>query len=266
MRISEIICESKDDHELIHMAELIADKIVKVISGLPENKRSGELFYEKIGNLVSNDLFPKTGDYLEYVNVVVEKLDSVHGGVFSYPSREVRVNSSYLSYDDSDKSHIKSILVHELRHALDFMKFKYGKIKKVKEPIDLYRGEIKSRIYPGERYTVARKKEHREDKSDFESGYYGMDYYAQPQEINARITELEQELNKKAREMYAERKHIYSSDVRYLRRSARHWLDYFNIDKVYPEGVQSKYFRRILTRLYKFIDEMVEIINRGASN
>jgi hypothetical protein len=35
-------------------------------------------------------------------------------------------------------------------------------------------------------------------------------------------------------------------------------LGQFKIDKVYPEGVQSKYYRRILNRVYKFIDDMVE--------
>ena len=147
-------------------------------------------------------------------------------------------NTIILNYDFIASNSIKSVITHELRHALDDYKseFKAGKSK---------------------RYSTPRKKEHRKDYSNdpyASNDQKSQPYRAQPAEINARFSEVLHGITAQAR--HAMKRDPAEMKPR-LMRDLKKLLDMKHISDLFPEKEQSKDYKRLIKRAVDFIDKEV---------
>jgi hypothetical protein len=137
-----------------------------------------------------------------------------------------------LNKDFIGSNALKTVVSHELRHALDDVKSDYKANK------------------PGGRYSIPKKKEHRKN----DPYQPNLSYIAEPAEINARFVEvlhlLVPVIQRAAK--------LPNVNVRDQAMSEfKRFLKAKSIEKLFPEGTASRDYKRLLKRGVDFIDKEI---------
>jgi hypothetical protein len=164
-----------------------------------------------------------------------EQPDQIHkapngenaAGLWYGGTQEMVLNMDYLGTNT-----MKSVIAHELRHALDD-----------------YKSEFKANE-PGGRYSKAKKKEHRKVTND---PYVGnIAYLAEPAEINARFIQV---LHAMVPIIGRAAKLEPEKGKQLINRSFQKLLDTYSIGTLFPEKTASKDYKRLLKRGVDFIEK-----------
>jgi hypothetical protein len=165
---------------------------------------------------------------------------------------EVKASKIYAFWDDDTRSvvlnldfldhpRMRTVITHELRHALDDVKS------------GTYPASPKNKSPDEERaYFRPRKKEHR--KLD---PYSNMAYRAQPAEINARFTEVLDELTVRLPRLYAR---FGDQTFDYAVTTLNNLLKHFEIADIFPEKEQSRDYKRLMKRAADLITKELDHI------
>jgi hypothetical protein len=137
-----------------------------------------------------------------------------------------------LNKDLIDTSYLKTIISHELRHALDDIRSDYETSRE------------------NSKYTTPKIKSHRANDDT-----RNMSYYAQPAEINARFLQVLDGITPFIKRMVTtydegEAREQILQKLNTLMKS-------FKIDMVYPERTESKDYKRLMKRAVDYIDKEV---------
>lgn len=148
------------------------------------------------------------------------------GGLWYNHNKTLVLNSDYLSVPD-----MKSVIAHELRHAMDDIKSNY-------------------KANQSKRYETPRNKSYRKITNDPHMG--NLAYLAQPSEINARFI---QALNKLVDQNQIAALIKYPQDQLTTRaeRILKKAMDTYNITHLFPEKEKSEDYKRLMKRGMDFI-------------
>jgi hypothetical protein len=148
-------------------------------------------------------------------------------GIWYNHNSTIVLNKDYLTANK-----MKSSIVHELRHALDDYKSNF------------------EANWQNRRYTTPKKKEHRIAKHDKDD----TPYIAEPAEINARFLQvLDGMVDPIKRAVKLEPEYANKLILGNLNKL----LTSHRIIELFPEGLQSKDYRRLIKRAIAFIDKEV---------
>ena len=140
-----------------------------------------------------------------------------------------------LNRDLIDEPAVRSAVAHELRHALDDYKsnFKASSSTRYSTPKDKsFRGVEKDPIYGD------------------------ADYFARPEEINARFIEV---LNSMVPKIRSAVKEVPPEQLRsYILAEFRDALDFHHILKYFPQGAKSPDYKRLMKRGVDFIQKEIQ--------
>jgi hypothetical protein len=140
-----------------------------------------------------------------------------------------------LNADNIGSDRIKSIIVHELRHALDDLKSE---------------GKASSST----RYSTPKKKEHR--KNDPYSGK-NYPYLAKPEEINARFAQvLDGLVDSISKNSNMRPDQLWDQEIKVLKRL----LSAYDISSLFPEREKSRDYKRLIKRAVDFIQKEIKYI------
>lgn len=188
MKVAEILTESaKDEHRLQLIAKHIVRKIKNEVAQ-EEKYREQDIkrgvrpeapvielgaIKDNIPTKALSDLFGRLGRIKMDVNFGKEIKDA--GGWFDNGTNTIEINYPFGASENIDK--IESVIVHELRHALDNSKSKGWALHSTAKS--------------------SGDKNHPLNKAAAAVGSdAGYDYYAEPSEINARFSQVLQELTR----------------------------------------------------------------------
>lgn|SRR5574337_367175 len=150
-------------------------------------------------------------------------------GVWYADANTLVFNADYLSTD-----YMKSTITHELRHALDDIKSEY-------------------KVSNSEKYSTPKKKSFRKVTNDPHMG--NLAYLAQPAEINARFTQVLDDLVGKIKRVA----HLPTKEARdKLHGQIKYGFDKHNISHLFPEKEQSRDYKRLMKRAVDFIDKELQ--------
>lgn len=150
-------------------------------------------------------------------------------GVWFAASNTIVLNADYLS-----SIHMKTIITHELRHALDDIKSEY-------------------RVSNSQKYSTPKKKSFRKVTNDPHMG--DLPYLAQPAEINARFAQVLDDLIGKVKRVA----HLPTKDARdKLHNQIKYGFDKHNISHLFPEKEKSRDYKRLMKRAADFIDKELQ--------
>lgn len=252
MKLQELFLKetTEEDRALISLANSIFSRI-QDLSVIPLEK--GKVF--NLGTI--GDLFDTPINILDPVKISVwteedivedfveeEKQDRYRGEDrrHIYGLWNPGQNTIILNYEFIASNGIKSVITHELRHALDD-----------------YKSEFK--VAASKRYKTPKKKEHRKDYSDdpyADNLLKTRSYRAQPSEINARFTEVLHGITNQAR--HASKRDPAEMRPR-LMRDLKKLLDMKNISDLFPEKEKSRDYKRLIKRAVDFIDKEIAYYN-----
>jgi hypothetical protein len=150
-------------------------------------------------------------------------------GVWYSGINTIVFNADYLSSD-----FMKSTVTHELRHALDDLKSEY-------------------RVSSSSKYSTPKKKSFRKVTNDPHMG--NLAYLAQPAEINARFTQVLDDLVGKIKRV-AQLPFGEARDK--LHRQLKFGFDKHNISHLFPEKEKSRDYKRLMKRAADFIDKELQ--------
>lgn len=246
MRLHEILVESSEEDRAILS---LADSIDKHISslGAPEHESN---YYDddEDPDDTETDELTDIGTIGQLFNTPLSILNPVHiyiqsdygirlrkkklTGSIKAPS-QARVDGLWIPYSKSlilNKDNIglpklKSVIVHELRHALDDFK-----------------SDFEANTVGGS-YSVPRKKQHRKDNYTA--------YLAEPAEINARFAEVLSLVTDKIERRFHKSTIDRDAALEYFAKI----LDHKKIAELFPEKEKSKDYKRLYKRAVDFIDK-----------
>jgi hypothetical protein len=159
-------------------------------------------------------------------------------GLWYGGNQEMVLNMDYLGTNT-----MKSVIAHELRHALDD-----------------YKSEFKANE-PGGRYSTPKKTEHRRNASEPKSKE--MSYLAEPAEINARFIQV---LHAMVPIIGRAAKLDPARGKQLVDRSFDKLMDTYNISSLFPEKTASKDYKRLLKRGVDFIDKEMTHVKSQQNN
>ena len=232
MRIHELILETADeDRAIISLADAIYNDLQQYADTELDYDETGVIHIGRIG-----DLFDTPIPGLDRVRLEISSDESIvdlarrlhgkatpsdsHFGQWDPMEKAISLNADCLS-----SNRMRSVIAHELRHAMDDMK-------------------SLNRANQSTRYRTARKPEHQADKDGA--------YQAQPAEINARFIEalnvLVPVIPKLANlepAAFRTKMTAYINKVFELK----------DIADYYPEKTASPHYKRLLQRAWAFIEK-----------
>ena len=232
MRIRELIVETADeDRAIISLADAIYNDLQQYADTELDYDETGVMHIGRIG-----DLFDTPIPGLDRVRLEISSDESIvdlarrlhgkatpsdsHFGQWDPMEKAISLNADYLS-----SNRMRSVIAHELRHAMDDLK-------------------SSNRANQSSRYRTARNPA---DRADPDSAYG-----AQPAEINARFIEalnvLVPVIPKLANLEPAE---FRTRMTAYLNKA----FDLKNIADYYPEQTASPHYKRLLQRAWAFIEK-----------
>lgn len=264
MRLQELFLveTTEEDRAIVSLASAINSHIQKY-----EGEDAGGDFYDGdeeedpddtetdestvVGSI--GELFDTPLSVLNSINIILQsdygirlrkKKENAERGVKSpvsetimgmwYPSsRAIVLNKDYIGYNN-----LRTVISHELRHALDDFKsdFKANKT--------------------GGSYSIPRKKEHRKDTND---PYYGnVRYLAEPAEINARFLQV-LDVMVRAIKNYAPKLGPDGGRDRIIKHFHKLLADE-RIAELFPEKEKSKDYKRLMKRGVDFIDKEIAYV------
>lgn len=148
------------------------------------------------------------------------------GGMWYNHNKTLVLNSDHLSSED-----MRTVITHELRHALDDIKSGY-------------------KANTSKRYETPKNKSYRNITKDKQMG--NLKYLAQPAEINARFAQVLDKLTTQIPMLHKYPKdQIHKRSVRLLLQA----MARFNIAHLFPEKEKSKDYKRLIKRGMDFIDK-----------
>lgn len=171
-------------------------------------------------------------------------------GFWDFDTNTVVFNLDYL-----DKARMKTVVTHELRHALDEVKSKSFPVsrnyKKPKEKINPVTG-IKEPGPEFVKYFTPKNKAYRKIKSAS---------YAEPAEINARFVEVLDYLTRYIPQRYVD---TDSADIKsQLTKDLNKLLNRYSISQYFPEKTASPDYKRLIKRAYDFMEKEMAYVEMG---
>lgn len=249
MRYSEIITETtEEDRALISLSRPIFSRI-QDFSVIPLEK--GKVFnVGKIGDLFDtpiNILDPVLISIWTNEDIIEDYVDEDKQSEYLsddakrhvYGLWDANLNTIILNYDYIASNSIKSVITHELRHALDDYKSEF-------------------RANRSKKYSTPKNKMHRRDYGDdpyVDPALKARPYLARPAEINARfaevlhgITSQVQHAGKKVDPSGLRDRVIWSLDK---------LMDQRHIKELFPEKEKSRAYKRLMKRAVDFVDKEI---------
>lgn len=246
MRLQELFLveTTEEDRAIISLASSIYDYLQKYADrDLDYDDEDGEdevVYVGKIGQLFDTPLqgFDNIKIEVQSDIGILERINDKRAlegkkpifdapaGVWYSDTNTIVFNSDYLS-----TSSMKSTVTHEIRHALDDIKSEY-------------------RVSSSTRYSTPKKKSFRKITKDPHMG--DLAYLAQPAEINARFTQVLDDMVDKIKRAAQ----LPFKDARdRLHKQLKFGFDKHNIAHLFPEKEQSRDYKRLMKRAADFIDK-----------
>lgn len=170
-----------------------------------------------------------------------DKAGDEYDGYHSKSERLIAVN--YRNARNIEK--LESILTHEIRHAVDLLRSVPG--IELNQPVR----QAASLLKTGKALDSRSK----QDKENAEDNFN--DYLAEPHEVNARFTQVTRALNKFIKDDPSLLKMPNA-----LKLIIEKLFDHYDISTVYRDGVNNTKYKRLLIRIYKFIDAELSHIGK----
>jgi len=148
------------------------------------------------------------------------------GGLWYNYNKTLVLNSDHLG-----SNHMKSVIVHELRHAMDDVKSGY-------------------KANASDRYSTAKNRSYRNVTRDPHMGNLG--YLAQPAEINARYLQV---MHAMVPVINRAAKLDQPTGTALIEKWLSKYMEHFNISHLFPEKEKSKDYKRLLKRAMDFIEK-----------
>lgn len=239
MRLQEIflIETTEEDRAIVSLAQTLSKNLRKYkdVSSDTGIKTDEPITIGKLG-----DMFDLALQILGPVTIKLQSNKGIKRNWESYGNHVESGTTIYGIWFNNDNSIVMNMdkigttsfitsLTHELRHALDDFKSGYEANKQ------------------GGRYSVPRKKEHRDD--------IALNSLAEPAELNARFLEVLHTLIVQIKQAV---KIMPIDQVRsYVLSQLSDTLDYYHISEFYPEKHHSKHYKRLIKRSADLIDKEV---------
>lgn len=236
MRLQELFETTEEDRALISLSSSIYDKIINRLNRQPGNIQLGTIGDNfvtpmpalndiSISVLDSEDFEKESFDPADHTDSTGDKVF----GFWDEDSKAIVLNRTLIG-----RHRMKTVISHELRHALDSIKS------------DNFKGG-------GYSYFTPRKKEHRKDDP-----YSTMQYRARPAEINARFVEILDILSKRMPK-WIDRLEPHEVKKQ-LSKDFKNLLVKFNIADIFPEKTKSSDYKRLVKRAYDFMQKELEYL------
>jgi hypothetical protein len=232
MKIHELIVETaEDDRAIISLADTIYNYLQQYADQDLDYDETGVLHIGRIGDLFDTPVpaFDSIRIELTSDEAIVDLARRLHGratpddshfGQWDPMEKAISLNSDYLS-----TSRMRSVIAHELRHAMDDAK-------------------SLNRANQSSRYRTARNPDHQADKDGA--------YQAQPAEINARFIEALNVLTPVIPKLAnLEPAAFRTKMTAYINKA----FELKDIADYYPEKTASPHYKRLLQRAWSFIDK-----------
>lgn len=238
MRLQELFETTEEDRALISLSSSIYDKIITQLNKRPGNIRLGTIGKNFVTPMPAlNNISIKVLDGADFEKESFDPDDATDysgSNVFGFWDQDT--NSIVLNRSLFNRHRMKTVISHELRHALDSIKS------------DNFKGG-------GYSYFTPRKREHREDdpKSIVQ-------YKARPAEINARFIELLDILSKRMPK-WLDRLEPHEVKKQ-LAKDFRNLLVKFDIADIFPEKTKSSDYKRLVKRAYDFMQKELEYLEK----
>ena len=232
MKIRELIVETaEDDRAIISLADTIYGHLQQYADTDLDYDETGVLHIGRIGDLFDTPIpaFDSLRIELTSDEAIVDLARRLHGqstpsdshfGQWDPMEKAISLNSDYLS-----SNRMRSVIAHELRHAMDDMK-------------------SLNRANQSSRYRTARSPKHQADAVGA--------YQAQPAEINARFVEALNVLVPVIPKLSnLEPAAFRTKMTAYLNKA----FELKDIADYYPEKTASPHYKRLLQRAWAFIEK-----------
>lgn len=238
MRLQELFETTSDDREISKISTQIYSYISSNFGTDPEATGSlgtvGEICRLPDDNPLSNiSIDFKSNDELKQKDIATAKKNGQNidpyairttVGTWNADHNQIQLNSDFIG---SNK--LKTVIAHELRHALDDKK-------------------SDNWASASTRYATPKKKEHRVAKDEDDK----TPYLAEPAEINARFMELQHQLAGYIPRIY---KNFPPNQIKAkIKEYIPRLLDGYRIASLFPEKTQSKDYKRLISRLMSFVE------------
>ena len=232
MKIRELIVETaEDDRAIISLADTIYSHLQQYADTDLDYDETGVLHIGRIGDLFDTPIPAFNSIRIELTSdeAIVDLARRLHGkstpddshfGQWDPMEKAISLNSDFLS-----SGRMRSVIAHELRHAMD---------------------DVKSlnRANQSARYRTARSPAHRADKDG--------SYQAQPAEINARFIEALNVLTPVIPKLANLDPAAFRAKMTaYINKA----FELKDIADYYPEKTASPHYKRLLQRAWNFIDK-----------
>lgn len=241
-----------EDRALISLGASVYDTIIKYDGKLSEEVISvgtiGELYDTPVTVLDNVKIELQSGvNFAVYAEDDPKATKTNKHAVWNADDFSIRFNLELL-----DTQRMRTTPTHELRHALDEVKS------------DSYKGG-------GNKYFTPKKKEHRKvyhdangevDKTDARNM---IPYLAQPGEINARFTEVLDQLVTLIPKRF-NNPHVSADNIkRQLSHDLKNIFVKYNIAELFPEKTQSPDYKRLYKRAYEFMNKEIQHVEKTSS-
>jgi len=232
MKIRELIVETADeDRAIISLADSIFSYLQQYADTELDYDETGVLHIGRIGDLFDTPIptFDSLRIELSSDEAIVDLARRLHGratpadshfGQWDPMEKAISLNSDYLS-----TNRMRSVIAHELRHAMDDMK-------------------SSNRANQSSRYRTARSPQHQADKDGA--------YQAQPAEINSRFVEALNVLVPIIPKLANLEPAAFRTKMSaYINKA----FELKDIADYYPEKTASPHYKRLLQRAWTFIEK-----------
>ena len=232
MRILELIVETaEEDRAIMSLADVIYDYLQQYADTELDYDETGVIHIGRIGDLFDTPIpaMDRIRLAISSDEAIVDLARRLHGkagpedshlGEWDPAEKAISLNADYLS-----SNRMRTIIAHELRHAMDDFK-------------------SSDKANQSTRYGTARNPADREDPDTA--------YRAQPAEINARFIEALHFISP----VIPKLAHLDTAAFRtkmtaYLNRA----FEVKHIADIYPEGTDNPHYKRLLQRAWDFINK-----------
>jgi hypothetical protein len=242
MRLVELFLNetTEEDRAIISLADVVYRHVRKYEDYI-DPKSTEPLNVGKIGDFADTPL-----DGMEDINIELQEPEALGIRVAKYNNEEyegknpggVWINTGptiALNVDKLSSERIKSIIVHELRHALDDLK-------------------SSGKANASTRYRLPKKKEHRK-KDPYSPHNYP--YLAEPAEINGRFSQVLDGLV----EFISKNSNLPADQLRQKAyKSLKRFFIMYRIALLFPEKEKSRDYKRLVKRAVDMINKEVKYI------
>jgi len=215
---SDILREKKEP-QIIHLGKIgkLYDTPLKILNSVKIDLQDGASLDKRSADVPD-----------EYV----ERDKSQHTvGVWLPDEKTISLNMDYLN-TPKRKARLRSVVAHELRHALDDAKSEY-------------------RATSAKRYTSPRRRQFIAKTKD--PAAVAREIASRPIELNARFQELENTMVAAIR--YAVNNLPEDEAEKYIMKEFDDALDFHQIKEFFPRGVKDRDYRRLINRANDFIEK-----------